>query len=105
MRSAARRRPTSASARSARCRSPRLRPCASGSRRLLCGPPEFPGGRSMAGQIVVHEKGGPEKLVWETFEPAAPGPGEIRVRHAAIGLNFIDTYLRTGLYPPPAYPF
>ena len=45
--------------------------------------------------------GGPEVLRWETVELPDPGPGEIRIRHQAIGVNFIDTYHRTGLYPVP----
>jgi len=49
--------------------------------------------------IRVHETGGPEQLRYERRELGAPGPGEIRVRHEAIGLNFIDTYHRNGLYP------
>ncbi len=48
--------------------------------------------------IVIHEAGGPEKLVWEAVPVGAPGPGEIRVRHTAIGVNFHDTYVRSGLY-------
>lgn len=55
----------------------------------------------MAHRIVVHEFGGPEVLKYEEYEPPQPGPGEARVRHKAIGLNFIDVYFRTGLYPPP----
>jgi NADPH2:quinone reductase len=51
--------------------------------------------------IVMHETGGPEVLRWEPIELPAPAAGEARVRHAAIGLNFIDTYHRTGLYPTP----
>ncbi|HSO34586.1 MAG TPA: quinone oxidoreductase [Labilithrix sp.] len=51
--------------------------------------------------VRVHQTGGPEVLRWEKIELPAPGPGEVRVRHAAIGLNFIDTYFRTGLYPLP----
>ena len=43
--------------------------------------------------------GGPEVLRWEALELPDPGPGEIRIRHHAIGVNFIDTYHRTGLYP------
>jgi len=46
----------------------------------------------------MHETGGPEVLRWQPIELAPPGPGEVRVRHHAIGLNFIDTYYRTGLY-------
>ena len=51
--------------------------------------------------VRIHETGGPEVLRWEAVELAPPGRGEVRVRHAAIGLNFIDTYHRTGLYPLP----
>jgi NADPH2:quinone reductase len=49
--------------------------------------------------IRMQRTGGPEVLRWEVTELPPPGPGEVRVRHAAIGLNFIDTYHRTGLYP------
>ena len=49
--------------------------------------------------IRIHEYGGPDVLQYEEVELADPGPGEARVRHTAIGLNFIDTYHRTGLYP------
>lgn len=49
--------------------------------------------------IRVHEHGGPEVLRWEEYDPGPPGPGEARVRHTAIGVNFIDVYDRTGLYP------
>jgi NADPH2:quinone reductase len=55
----------------------------------------------MAHRIVVHRFGGPEVLEYEAYEPPQPGPGEATVRHRAIGLNFIDVYFRTGLYPPP----
>jgi NADPH2:quinone reductase len=55
--------------------------------------------------IRVREKGGPEVLRAETIDLAEPGPGEARVRHAAIGLNYIDVYFRTGWYAPPGYPF
>ncbi|MFM2286998.1 MAG: hypothetical protein RL684_141 [Pseudomonadota bacterium] len=48
--------------------------------------------------LRVHEQGGPEKLLWEGFPLAAPGRGEVLVRHTAIGLNYIDTYKRSGLY-------
>lgn len=54
--------------------------------------------------IRVHELGGPEVLRLDEVELAAPGPGEARVRHTAIGINFIDTYHRTGLYPLPQLP-
>jgi len=49
----------------------------------------------------MHETGGPEVMRWEEVEVGQPGPGEVRVRNTAIGLNFIDTYHRTGLYPMP----
>ena len=53
----------------------------------------------MTKAIRIHETGGPEVLRWEDVEVGAPGPGEIRVRHTAVGLNYIDTYHRSGLYP------
>ena len=53
----------------------------------------------MTHAIRIHSYGGPEVLRWDTLEVADPGPGEVRIRHTAIGLNFIDTYERTGLYP------
>lgn len=49
--------------------------------------------------IRLHEPGGPEKLSWEEVEVGDPGPGQVRLRHSAVGLNYIDTYHRTGLYP------
>jgi NADPH2:quinone reductase len=51
--------------------------------------------------IRVHATGGPEVLSWEEVTVGEPGPGEARVRHTVIGLNFIDTYHRTGLYKLP----
>ncbi len=51
--------------------------------------------------IRIHQAGGPEVLSWESVDLPAPGAGEATVRHAAVGLNFIDTYHRTGLYPLP----
>jgi NADPH2:quinone reductase len=48
--------------------------------------------------IRIHKTGGPEVLQWEEVAVGEPGPGEARVRHTAIGLNFIDTYQRSGLY-------
>lgn len=54
--------------------------------------------------IFFHETGGPEVLRWEDHQPGAPGPGEALVRHGAVGLNFIDVYHRTGLYPLPSLP-
>ncbi len=53
----------------------------------------------MTHAIRIHRHGGPEVLQWEAVEVGEPGPDEVRVRHTAIGLNFIDVYQRTGLYP------
>jgi NADPH:quinone reductase len=55
----------------------------------------------MVTKIMIHAYGGPEVLEVADAEVGAPGKGEIRIRHTAIGLNYIDTYFRTGLYPPP----
>ncbi len=55
--------------------------------------------------IRIHTHGGPEVLQWETWSPEEPRCGELRLRHTAIGVNFIDIYFRTGLYTPPALPF
>src|SRR4029450_2278003 len=55
----------------------------------------------MGRAVVVHETGGPEVLRLEEHDPGEPGPGQVRVRVAAAGLNFIDVYFRTGLYPRP----
>jgi NADPH2:quinone reductase len=55
----------------------------------------------MSHAVVMHEAGGPEVLRWEERTPGAPGPGEVLLRHAAVGVNFIDVYNRTGLYPVP----
>ena len=51
--------------------------------------------------VRLHETGGPEVLQLEDLDPGAPGPGEVQLRHTAIGLNYIDVYDRTGLYPMP----
>ncbi|MFD8568945.1 quinone oxidoreductase family protein [Streptomyces sp. NPDC059639] len=53
----------------------------------------------MAHAIRFYEPGAPEVLRWESTEVGEPGPGEVRVRHSAVGLNFADTYFRTGVYP------
>ena len=55
--------------------------------------------------IQIHETGGPEVMRYEEAAAGAPGPGEVRIRHAAIGLNYIDVYFRMGLYPSPPFPF
>jgi NADPH2:quinone reductase len=54
--------------------------------------------------VRVHRTGGPEELRYEEIEVGAPGPGEARVRHTAIGLNFTDIHFRTGRYPLPEFP-
>jgi NADPH:quinone reductase len=59
----------------------------------------------MAKAVRVHEAGGPEVLTYEEIEVPAPGKGEVRIRQRACGLNFIDTYFRTGLYKAPGLPF
>ena len=51
--------------------------------------------------VRFHSTGGPEVLAYENVDVAAPAAGEARVRHSVIGLNFIDTYHRSGLYPLP----
>ncbi|MGV3626858.1 MAG: quinone oxidoreductase family protein [Betaproteobacteria bacterium] len=51
--------------------------------------------------IRIHQNGGPEQMQWEEVSVGDPGPGEVRVRNTAVGLNFIDTYHRSGLYPMP----
>jgi NADPH2:quinone reductase len=53
----------------------------------------------MTHAIRFHQTGGPEVLVWEGVEVGKPGPGEARIRHTAVGLNFVDIYVRSGLYP------
>ena len=55
----------------------------------------------MAKAVRFYETGGPEVLTWEAVEVGDPGPGEVRIRHEAVGMNFADTYFRTGLYPAP----
>src|SRR5206468_2911566 len=55
----------------------------------------------MSKAIRIHAHGGPEVLTYEDADPGQPGAGQILVRHTAIGLNFIDVYHRSGLYPPP----
>jgi len=59
----------------------------------------------MVAAVRVHKPGGPEVLKYEDIEVGAPVEGQIKVRVHACGLNFIDTYLRSGLYPPSSLPF
>jgi NADPH2:quinone reductase len=58
----------------------------------------------MTKAIRIHTHGGPEVMRWEDVAVDDPGPSEVRVRHTAVGLNFIDIYHRTGLYPLPSLP-
>lgn len=58
----------------------------------------------MTKAIRMHKTGGPEVLQWEDYEPGKPGAGQILIRHTAVGLNYIDTYHRSGLYPLPNLP-
>ncbi|MCQ4272458.1 NADPH:quinone reductase [Pseudomonas kuykendallii] len=58
----------------------------------------------MAKRIQFSRHGGPEVLEYVDYEPAQPGPNEVRVRNRAIGVNFIDNYYRDGLYAPPSLP-
>jgi NADPH2:quinone reductase len=55
----------------------------------------------MSHAIRVHTAGGPEVLVWEQVPTPDPGPGQVLIEHAAVGLNFIDVYFRSGLYKTP----
>lgn len=55
--------------------------------------------------IRVHRHGGPDVLVYEDVDIGQPGPGKVRVRNRAVGLNFVDVYFRTGEYAPPDLPF
>ncbi|WP_448206132.1 quinone oxidoreductase family protein [Azospirillum sp. sgz302134] len=58
----------------------------------------------MTRAIRLHRPGGPEHLHLDRIDLPAPGPGELRIRHAAVGVNYVDVYHRTGLYPLPALP-
>src|ERR1700751_4393803 len=60
---------------------------------------------TMTKAVRVHKVGGPEALVYEAVDLAAPAAGEVRIRQHAAGLNFIDVYYRTGLYKAPGLPF
>ncbi len=58
----------------------------------------------MSKAVRIHEVGGPEVLKFETVEVGDPGPGQVLLRQTAAGLNYIDTYQRTGLYPLASFP-
>ncbi len=53
----------------------------------------------MTKAMRIHKHGGPEVMQWEDIDVPAPGPGQARIRHTAVGLNYVDTYNRSGLYP------
>ena len=55
----------------------------------------------MANAIRFYETGGPDVLRYEEVAVGEPGPGQVRLRHAAVGLNYADTYFRNGTYPIP----
>ena len=55
----------------------------------------------MSKSVRFYQPGGPEVLVWEEVDVGKPGPGEARVRHTAVGLNYVDIYIRKGLYSVP----
>ena len=55
----------------------------------------------MVQAIRFAKTGGPEVLEWQPVEVGKPGQGQVRLRHTAVGLNYIDTYQRSGLYPMP----
>lgn len=59
----------------------------------------------MVKAIQIHQYGGPEVLSYADVEVGPPGPGEVHVRHNAIGVNYIDTYFRSGQYQAPSLPF
>ena len=59
----------------------------------------------MTKAIRIHAQGGPEVMSYEDVTMPPPGKGEVRIRHTAIGVNYIDIYFRTGLYAAPSLPF
>src|SRR6266404_4104180 len=56
---------------------------------------------AMVAAVRVHKTGGPEVLTYEDISVPAPGPGQIKIKNHASGINFIDTYFRSGMYPSP----
>ena len=58
----------------------------------------------MTHAVRIHETGDPEVLKWEEVEVGEPGEGQVRMRHGAVGLNYIDIYMRSGLYPLERFP-
>ena len=58
----------------------------------------------MTHAIRIHKSGGADQLSWDEISVADPGPGEVRIRQTAVGLNFLDVYMRSGLYPLAKFP-
>jgi NADPH2:quinone reductase len=58
----------------------------------------------MTHAVRIHRTGGPEVLQWDAVDVGKPGPGQVRLRQTACGLNFIDVYMREGIYPPGNLP-
>ena len=58
----------------------------------------------MTKAIQIHQTGGPEVLKWEEIQVGDPGPNQVRLKQTACGLNYIDVYGRTGLYPVAGFP-
>ena len=73
-----------------------------GAARLRAG--EYGGTDGMTRAIQIHEYGGPEVMQWEEITVGDPAAGELQIRHLAVGVNYIDTYHRTGLYPVAGFP-
>ena len=59
----------------------------------------------MTKAIRIHQAGGPDVMQWEDVPTPEPGPGEVLVKQAAVGMNFVDVYFRSGLYKAPNLPF
>ena len=55
----------------------------------------------MAHAVRIHQTGGPDVLRWDSVEVGAPGPGQLRLKQHAVGVNYIDVYQRSGLYKLP----
>ncbi len=58
----------------------------------------------MSKAIIMQNTGGPEVMQWQEYDPGRPGPGEVLIEQKAVGLNYIDVYHRTGLYPLAQFP-
>jgi len=82
-------------------------PAAVAVQHVVAAPAPAAGGAIEAHAVVIRRHGGPEVLGWETVSVPPPGPGELRLRHTAIGVNYIDVYCRTGYFTmiePPGVP-